>query len=244
MKSSSAASAHCRSSKTMTTGSLLGEPLEEQPPRANRSSRSGPARSSRPSRCASRGSTHAPLLRRPARAPRRRRWSFARGRVRAPRPRRSGAHPHHLGERPVRDALAVGEAPAPVPEHELPRARRSTCRTPTTSRDLPIPAIPITDTRCALPLVGRRRGSRSFTIRSSRSRPTNGASRPCDLSAPPRRRSPAMRPPQRDRLGLALQLEASPASSYATAASVARRVASPTRTVPGSAARLDPATRC
>ena len=32
MKSSSAVSAHCRSSKTSTTGALLGDPLEEEPP--------------------------------------------------------------------------------------------------------------------------------------------------------------------------------------------------------------------
>ncbi len=32
MKSSSPASAHCRSSKTSTTGTVVGEPLEEEPP--------------------------------------------------------------------------------------------------------------------------------------------------------------------------------------------------------------------
>jgi hypothetical protein len=29
------------------------------------------------------------------------------------------AHPHHLGEGPVGDAVAVGEAAAPVPEHRV-----------------------------------------------------------------------------------------------------------------------------
>ena len=36
------------------------------------------------------------------------------------------AHPHHLGERPEGDALAVGEAAAAVPPDELPRARPCT----------------------------------------------------------------------------------------------------------------------
>ena len=41
------------------------------------------------------------------------------------------AHPHHVGERPVGDALAVGKTPAAMPVGRSARCRRSTCRTPT-----------------------------------------------------------------------------------------------------------------
>ena len=102
------------------------------------------------------------------------------------------------------------------------------------SRDLPMPATPTIDTSVA------RRSSAvawnsSLTSRSSRSRPTNGGSSAEDLSAPLR---PAVtRTASQRGTGSALPLSAcSPASSYATAASVVRRVASPTSTCPGSAA--------
>ena len=71
--------------------------------------------------------------------------------------------------------------------------------------------------------------------RSSRSRPTNGASRPVDFSA---RRAPATtRSARKSCTGSAFPLSScAPASSNAIAASEARCVASPTSTVPGSAA--------
>ena len=53
------------------------------------------------------------------------------------------------------------------------------------SRDFPMPAIPITDTRFVLP-SSTVAWNRSLTRLSSRSRPTKGASRPADFSAPPR----------------------------------------------------------
>src|SRR3954465_3913801 len=53
------------------------------------------------------------------------------------------------------------------------------------SRDLPMPAIPIADTRCAFPSSADAWNS-SLTRRSSRSRPTNGGSSPSARSAPPR----------------------------------------------------------
>ena len=66
-----------------------------------------------------------------------------------------GAHPHHLGERPVRDALAVGEAAAAVPPDVLgsPSMYLSNSHA---SRDLPMPAMPMTETSCALPSLGGR----------------------------------------------------------------------------------------
>ncbi len=94
-----------------------------------------------------------------------------------------------------------------------------------------MPAIPVTCTRWA------RRSSveawkTSFTRRSSRSRPTKGASRRSDLSRPP---TPATtRSAWKRGTGSALPFNSwVPASWYATAASVARLVASPTSTVPG-----------
>ena len=101
-------------------------------------------------------------------------------------------------------------------------------------RDLPIPAGPLTRTRCARP-VSALVWKRSFTRRSSRSRPTNGASRPDDRPSPPRLAT--TRRARQSRIGSVLPFSScSPASSKAIAASAAARVDSPTRTVPGSAA--------
>ena len=101
------------------------------------------------------------------------------------------------------------------------------------SRDLPIPAMPMTDTRCAL-RSSDVAWNNSLTSRSSRSRPTKGGSSPADLSAPPR---PAVtRSARQSETGSALPLSScSPAEEKAIAASVARFVASPTNTAPGSA---------
>ena len=61
---------------------------------------------------------------------------------------------HHVDERPVRDALAVGQAAAAVPQTSS--ARPSTYFSNShDSRDLPIPAIPVTETSCGLALLGR-----------------------------------------------------------------------------------------
>ena len=67
------------------------------------------------------------------------RRAASRAATRCPRPRRSGPRAHHLGQRPVGDALAVGQAAPAVPAHalgqavdvleELPR-RAATCRCP------------------------------------------------------------------------------------------------------------------
>src|SRR5579859_2753290 len=71
--------------------------------------------------------------------------------------------------------------------------------------------------------------------RSSRSRPTNGVSSPSERRRPP---TPAVtRNARQSRTCSDLPFSSKePASSYTTAASLARRVESPTSTVPGSAA--------
>ena len=101
------------------------------------------------------------------------------------------------------------------------------------SRDLPVPATAITETRCAFDSPDEAWNSSLMTL-SSRSRPTNGDSRPVERSAPPR--PPITRTARQSCTGSALPLSSrTPASSYTTAASVARFVGSPTRTPPGSA---------
>ncbi len=75
----------------------------------------------------------------------------------------------------------------------------------------------------------------SFARRSSRSRPTNGDSRPTERPSPPR--LAMTRRACHSWTGSAFPLSSrSPAAVYAIAASVARCVESPTRTVPGAAA--------
>ena len=88
-------------------------------------------------------------------------------------------------------------------------------------RDLPTPAMPTTETSCALPSSAQAWKS-SFTKRSSRSRPTNGGSSPADLRAPP---TPAVtRSARQSGTGSDLPLSSnSPAPWKAIAASEERR---------------------
>ena len=134
----------------------LGEPLEEDAPaRANRSCCSCVCCSVSPSRCASLGSTK---LRSSASSMMLVEYgacSFVSPGAGLVVLGDAAAHPHHVGERPVRDAVAVGQAAAAVPVDGSLRCRRSTCRTPTTSRDLPMPPMPVTETSCALPSLRR-----------------------------------------------------------------------------------------
>ena len=233
MKSSRPASAHCTSSKSSTVGNVSASRSKRIRQAEKRFSSSPGIPSSRPSRCAMRGSHPGALLRvrqvlleRARRASRRRR--------RHPRPRRS------------RSACAPSP---PAPSTRRPRRTRGSGRGARThlparpsmyfsnshaSRDLPIPAIPETSTSWAR-LSSSEAWKRSLTSCSSRFRPTNGASSPAERIEPPR---PATtRSARQSCTGSVLPfISCRPASSYAIVASVARFVASPVSTVPGSAA--------
>ena len=138
MKSSSALSAHCMSSNTRIVGAVSASRSKNSRHAANRFSRSPTAPLLEPEQVGE------PRLD-PARAPRGSGTcsSTRRAQLRQ-RARRgvlvlddAGAPADHLGERPERDAVAVGEAPAAVPPDvvgeavdvllELP-ARAATCR--------------------------------------------------------------------------------------------------------------------
>ncbi len=116
--SSSGASAHCMSSKTSTTGSRSASRSKKRRHPANSSACSRSERTSSDRSWATRGRIHArssasstALLEGGVELRPRRRHR--------PRPRRCRAHPDHLGERPVRHAVAVGQAAAAVPGHVL-----------------------------------------------------------------------------------------------------------------------------
>ena len=121
MKSSSDASAHCMSSNASTVGYTSASRSKNVRQAANRSSRPNALPSSRPIRCATRGSTN-------------RRSSgigdvlvehlgqLGQGRRGALVLADPAAHPHHVGQRPVGHALAVGEAAAAVPVDDLGQA--------------------------------------------------------------------------------------------------------------------------
>ena len=97
-----------------------------------------------------------------------------------------------------------------------------------------MPPIPITDTRCAR-ASSALAWNRSLINRISRSRPTNGDSRPTERSSPPR--SAITRTARASSIGSALPFSRCiPVSSYTIAALLARRVTSVTNTVPGIAA--------
>ena len=101
------------------------------------------------------------------------------------------------------------------------------------SRDLPLPASPVTVTRRAV-LFSTVSSATAMIVSSSRSRPTNGASSPTPRRAPP---TPATtRSARQAWTGCSRPLTSCvPASSYSIAASLARRVTSSTSAVPGAA---------
>ena len=147
------------------------------------------------------------------------------------RPRRSGALPHHLGQRPVGDALAVGEAAAAMPVHDAAACRRGTCPTPTRGGTCRCPPAGHRDER-ARP-SSRRRVEQLLDHRSAPRRGRRTAARaPSTRSAPPT--------PATTRSGLPQRRRARPCPSGSDARrsrrrsprSVARRVDSPTKTVP------------
>ncbi len=96
-----------------------------------------------------------------------------------------------------------------------------------------MPAMPATLTRCARPPSVA--WNRSFSRRSSRSLPTNGGSSPALRPTP--RLAAETRTARQSATGSGLPLSVNvPAGSPTIAASVMRRVASSTSTVPGAAA--------
>ena len=145
----------------------------------------------------------------------------------------AGTHPHHLAERPERDAVAVGGAAALMPPDvsDRPSMYLSSSHA---RRDLPMPPMPVTDTTRALPSRPVACSS-SLSIRSSSARPTNGGSTVIRF-APRRSATTRKRAPGTHRLLLALQRRGRRRSSKAIAREAARKVASPTNTFPGSAA--------
>ncbi len=101
------------------------------------------------------------------------------------------------------------------------------------SRDLPMPPIPVTDTTRALPSRPVACSS-SFSKRSSSVRPTNGGSIAIRFAPS---RSATTRKARHAPTGASFPFRASsPTASNAIAREAARKVASPTSTVPGSAA--------
>ena len=181
-------------------GSVLGQPLEEQ--------RASP-------RTAPRGTGrlgHAEQHAEP------RREELALGRIRrpiAPGPRASFAAPprrrrvlgdaqplaNHLGERPVGDPLAVGEAAAGVPQDGLGEPVQVLEELPR-SRDLPTPASPLIATRRAERRLDAPWKS-SLSRRRSRVAADQRRLQPRSRSGPPAPATHLDRPPQVQRLGLA-----------------------------------------
>ncbi len=181
MKSSRESSAHCMSSNTSAVGFASDSLSKKSLHAANRSSRSKRGPSSRPSKCATRGS----MKRRSSSS------STCSTSVASSLPTADpGSSSSAIRQRiRTRSASAQYVTPSPYERHR-PRCQYVSCGSPSmylknsqASRLFPMPAIPVTETRCALPSSAQP-WKRSLISRSSRSRPTKGASSPCDLSAP------------------------------------------------------------
>ncbi len=148
-----------------------------------------------------------------------------------------------VSARPARPRIISDSAQKVMPspyEGERPRCHHTSPTIPSryfsnshVSRLLPMPPIPVTLTRrvrCSRSVAWNR----SLSSRSSSSRPTNGASRVSLRPRPPR--SATTRIARHAGTGATLPLsDCSPTGSKAIAELAARWVASPTRTVPGSA---------
>ena len=125
MKSSRPVSAHCRSSNTSTTGSVGGDPLEEQPPAGEQVRAVGGGPLLEPQQ------VREPRLDQPP-LPFVGHVLLDRGTQLLARGRRllllddPGARADHLRQRPVGDALAVGEAAPLVPADQSSVRRRCT----------------------------------------------------------------------------------------------------------------------
>ena len=194
-KSSRLASAHCMSSNTRTVGYVSASRSKKSRQAAKRSSRScdGPLlerragcastrldeRAARPDRACARSSVASSFS------------SAAVGIVVVLGD--AGAHAHHVGERPVGDALAVGEAAAAVPVDVVDEPVEVLVELPRQPR-LADPGDARSTRRDARVRSSAEAWKSSLTSRSSRSRPTNGGSRPVGLErAAARRRRRAAR---------------------------------------------------
>ena len=94
---------------------------------------------------------------------------------------RPDPHPHHVGQRPVGHPLAVRQAAPPVPP-DLPASPSMYFSNSHDSRDFPTPADAGHGHELRRPWSALEWYS-SLSIRSSRSRPTNGASSPSTRSS-------------------------------------------------------------
>ena len=92
----------------------------------------------------------------------------------------AGAHAHHVRERPVGDALAVGETAAAVPVDVVDEAVEVLVELPREPR-LADPGDARRPRRDARVRSSAEAWKSSLTSRSSRSRPTNGGSSPVRL---------------------------------------------------------------
>ena len=119
--------------------------------------------------------------------------------LRDPRP-----HSHHLRERPVRDALAIGEATAAVPVHVAGEAVDVLLELPREPR-LADPGDPDDRDEAGLPLVARGVEEILDQAQLSVAADERGLEAGGTSLAPPRRDHPR-RAPERHRLRLALQL--------------------------------------
>ena len=213
MKSSKLSSAQWRSSKTRTSG-LRSARLRGTSARPRRPRPAGRPRRAlrRPARRAGEGGPRPTPDRRRPRGLRRR---HPRG-SRCSLVRRVGLEDsrvglHHLAESPVGHSLAVRQAAALPPVHELRVLPRRAAKSSETSRLLPIPGTPTSVTSC----VDRSclaRWNVSTRVRA-RSRARRGrAAALGDVDAVPR--TSLDRLPRRDRLCLALRLDGLRGRSY------------------------------
>ena len=228
------------SSKASTVGKVSASRSKNSRQAAKRSCRSPVAAPSRPSSCASARLDEA--LARPDRgsAPPASPCSFSRAESACLVLADPAAHPHHVGERPVGDALPVGEAAAAVPVDllddpvevlvELPRQPRLADPRDPGHRDQMRPpllgaAVEELLASASAPARGRRTAPPAPPTSAARSTPRRRATRATARPAPP---SPSARARRRSRTR-------SPARSRA--ASPPRPAPSPAQPPTGSARR-------
>ena len=241
-KSSRPASAYCTSSNTRTSGPSSASRSKNSRQAANRSSRSRTARSLERRAGGEPRADPAPAPPRRGRA-RKRRPRASRAPRPASSPQRSEPHADHLGQRPERDAVAVGQAAAAVPPDRLGEPVDVLLELPGQPRlaDAGAPGD-----RDQLRAAAARRGAwnSSLTSRSSRVAADERRLEAVDCAARRRApRRPARARHSRHRLGLALERVLARVLEP-----IGRRCAPPGRLVdqhlPGLGRRLHARRRC